>query len=76
MQEGLKCRYLEDDSSSIKVPCFVALAFLLVDDVVGYEQLVNDEGILQLTVFYFENNYIRPSRGQRKRRLGLPFLLP
>ncbi|CAI9719845.1 Hypothetical predicted protein [Octopus vulgaris] len=55
MQEGLKCRYHEDDSFSSKMWCFVALAFLPVDDVDGYEQLIDDDDIpINSIIFVFE----------------------
>ena len=57
VQEGMKSRYHQDDSFSLKMCCFVALAFLSVGDVVdGYEELVDDDEIPQSVVFYFENN--------------------
>ena len=78
VQEGMKSRYHQDDSFSLKMRSFVALAFLPVDDVVdGYEELVDDDDIPQSVVSYFENNYIGPlrGRGERRRRLEPPYPL-
>ncbi|XP_064107992.1 uncharacterized protein LOC135216547 [Macrobrachium nipponense] len=78
VQEGMKSRYHQDDSFSLKMRCFVALAFLPVDDVVdGYEELVDDDDMPQSVVSYFENNYIGPlrGRGERRRRLEPPYPL-
>lgn len=48
MQEGQKCRYNKDDSFNLKMQCFVALAFLPVNDVADvYEQLTNNDNIPQ-----------------------------
>ena len=60
----------------VRVRCFLALAFLPIDDVVDeFEELVDDDGILQSLVSYFENTYIGPirGRGSSKRRLEPTF---
>ena len=72
VQEGFKVRYHEDDAFSIKVRCFVSLAFLPREEVIdGFDELVDDDDIPQALVSYFENTYIGPvrGRGQRSRRL-------
>ena len=72
MQEGFKVKYHEDDAFSLKVRCFVSLAFLPREEVIdGFDELVDDDDIPQALVSYFENTYIGPvrGRGQRSRRL-------
>ena len=78
IKEGFKVRYHDDDSFSLKIRCFVALAFLPIDDVVdGFEELADDDDIPQSLVSYFENTYIGPirGRGSSKRRLEPTFLI-
>lgn len=56
-------RYHQHDSFSLKKWCFIALAFLPIDDNVdGHERLVGDDGISQPFVYAFENIYLGPLR--------------
>ncbi len=79
VQHGFKMKYHEDDTFSLKMRCFVALAFLPLEDVTeGFEELTDDDEIPQEIVSYFENTYIGQvrGRGQQRRRLAPAFPIP
>ena len=74
--EGFKVRYHEDDIFSLKMRCFIALAFLPINQVAdAFEELIDDDDIPQPIVSYFENSYIGAVRGRgaRMRRLEPKF---
>ena len=65
----IKIAYHEDEGFSLKNCCFVALAFLPFDDVVGgFEELMGDDDIPLSFLSCFTNDYIGPPRGGGQER--------
>ena len=74
---GFKVKYHNDSSSSHKVRCFLALAFLPVADVVnGFEELSEDDNIPAEFLSYFELTYIGVMEGRASARRRVSPLFP
>ncbi len=66
---GKRVQYNNDSRFAMRVKCFIALAFLPIDDVVtNFEDLSDNDDIPSEFITYFERTYIGIVRGRGSRR--------